>query len=83
VVFEGSYKEFNEKQSLLMALPLNRTRSSFVIHSIPTSISTTDAKKFAAKASRYSNLFSLTDVDVNFYEQFGSKWATFINIMPS
>jgi hypothetical protein len=83
VVFEGSYKDFNGQQILSTALPLNRTRSSFVIHSIPDDISAKDMKKFAAKASQHSELFSLIDVDVDFYSSFGRKWATYIDIMPS
>jgi hypothetical protein len=63
--------------------PLNRTRKSYVIHSIPTDLSTKKAKNFAAKMSETSDLFSLIDTDVNFYESFGSKWADYIDVMPS
>jgi hypothetical protein len=83
VVFEGSYKEYNERQSSLTALPLDRKRYSFVVHSIPENLSRADIKKFAAKASRKSDLLSLIDLDANFYERFSTNWATYVDVIPS
>ncbi|KAG9234923.1 Spherulation-specific family 4 [Amylocarpus encephaloides] len=81
VVFEASYGEFQEKQAALSEVFLNRTRTCYIIHSVPSSLSDGDIQRFSAKASRRSDLFSLTNLDVNFYESFGSRWADYIDLI--
>ncbi|CAG8972121.1 hypothetical protein HYALB_00008126 [Hymenoscyphus albidus] len=73
VVFEGSYQEFKEKQGSLSTLPQPRSKYSNVVHSIPK-LSKHSIHNFVAEVSQHSTLFSLTDVNVNFYEKFGSRW---------
>ncbi|CAG8959326.1 hypothetical protein HYFRA_00013096 [Hymenoscyphus fraxineus] len=72
VVFEGSYQEFKEKQESLSTLPQPRSKYSYVVHSIPK-LSKHSIHNFVAEVSQHATLFSLTDVNVNFYEKFGSR----------
>jgi hypothetical protein len=78
VVFEGSYQAYQEQE----VLPPSRLQYSYVIHSMPVSMSETDLRNFAYTLSAQTGLFFLTDLSQDYYESFGPDWRGFIEAMP-
>ena len=79
VSFEQSYTEFTTQQSALSSLPLDRTRYSNMIHSVPTSAS---VKTTVNDMSQNAAYLFLTDLTTNYYKSFGSDWSSFVSNMP-
>lgn len=82
VVFEGSYQAYQEQEAALTSLPPGRLQYSYVIHSMPTSMSEADLRNFAYTLSAQTGLFFLTDLSQDYYESFGPDWRGFIEVMP-
>jgi hypothetical protein len=82
VVFEGSYQAYQEQEAALTSLPPGRLQYSYVIHSMPMSMSEADLRNFAYTLSAHTGLFFLTDLSQDYYESFGPDWRGFIEAMP-
>lgn len=83
VVFEESYQSFQLKETELAGLSQERSRNSYLIHSLPSSMSKEDLRALLAKASQTAGFLFVTNLDHNYFESFGSSWSTFINAMPT
>jgi len=79
VVFEGPYQDYQPLQAKLASLPDRRSRYSYLIHSIPASISGGDMRKLVDRLSQHAEFLFLTDLSQNFYESFGPHWRDFID----
>src|ERR1700759_3361955 len=71
VVFEGEYSSFQLQRATLAALPLDRSRYSYIVHSVPSTVSITDLSTVIAPASQHADFLYFTYVDQNPYESFG------------
>jgi len=83
VIFEGPYQSYQEQAATLASLPLNRSDYSYIVHSLPTSMSKVNLRKFAYRLSELSEFLFLTDLSENYYESFGPDWRDFIGVMPT
>jgi hypothetical protein len=83
VVFEDSYHSYKAQQAGLASLPLDRSRYSYVIHSVPKSMSKANLGNFVDKLSLDAEFLFLTGLDQNYYESFGPWWQNFISVMPT
>lgn len=81
VIFEGSYQYYQEREATLSSLPTDRTRYSYLIHSVP-SMGLHDLGDFVDSISLHAGALFVTDLDRNYYESFGSNWKKFIRVMP-
>ncbi|QDS78007.1 hypothetical protein FKW77_002509 [Venturia effusa] len=83
VVFEQTYRSFQAKKAELAGLYRERSRNSYLIHSLPTTMSKEDLGGLIAKASQKAGYLFVTNLDQNYFERFGSIWSTFIKAMPT
>ena len=81
-MFEESYSTFQKQQTALDALAEDRSRYSYMIHSLPTTMSKRDFRKFLDKATHHAKYLFYTYLDQNYYESFGPRWRTFVDAMP-
>jgi hypothetical protein len=51
-----------------------------MINSVP---STTNLKKFVDDISKHAEFLFITDNTKDFYESFGTGWATFTDVVPT
>jgi hypothetical protein len=83
VVFEGPYSDFLDQRSNLSALTLDRSRYSYIVHSVPGSLSVSALGSTIVPASQHANYLYFTYVGQDPYESFGPHWNDIINIMPT
>lgn len=83
VVFEETYLSFQSKEAELAGLSQERSRNSYLIHSLPTTMSKEDLRALLAKASQKAGYLFVTNLDHNYFQSFGSIWSKFINAMPT
>lgn len=79
VVVETSYADFitNEYQDWLATSPYDRSRSCYMVHSVPEE----QLEKFTIALRERAEYLFVTSTDANFYESFGSSWDRFVAAM--
>ncbi|KAF2667968.1 hypothetical protein BT63DRAFT_375237 [Microthyrium microscopicum] len=83
IVFEGNYTDFLHLEPSLAALPVDRTRNSYVIHTAPQ-LSVKDLAAFLGKASQHASHLFATSLDGSHpYESFGPDWLDLISAHPN
>jgi hypothetical protein len=79
VVVEVSYAQFmtNQYQHWLATSPYDRSRSAYMVHSVPE-----EEVEFLTKALReLAAYLFVTSATCNFYECFDKTWETFATVM--
>lgn len=83
IILEDGYQSYKDnRQAQLASLPLDRSRYSIVLHSIPGDEAESGFKGLIKKLSHQAEYLFLTDLDKDYYSSFGSSWSKFIDAMP-
>jgi len=83
IVFEETYENYGKQKAALKALPLERFHYGYLVHSVPTTLNSTDLGVFVDELSKDAGSIFLTNRDTDYYQAFGSSWKTFIDVMPT
>lgn len=83
VVFEEAYQVYDAKEVELQSLAQNRSRYSYMVHSLPRDMGKGSLRKYVAGLSKHAQYLFLTDSSQNYYESFGPNWKTFIDTIPT
>ncbi|PVH67459.1 spherulin 4-like cell surface protein, partial [Cadophora sp. DSE1049] len=82
VVFEQSYPVYISMIDILAALPGDRSKYSYIVNSVPSTIKG-GMKKFVDEISRRAEFLFVTDNTEDFYESFGAGWTNFVEAVPT
>ncbi|RMZ70609.1 cell surface [Pyrenophora seminiperda CCB06] len=79
VVVETSFKHFmtKEYQKWLATSPYGRSRTAYMVHSVPEK----EMKKLTLSLREKAGYLFVTSASSGFYESFGSSWAAFVDTM--
>lgn len=79
VVVETSYEDFltQEHQDWLATSPYDRSRSCYMVHSVPDK----EVENLTAELCKQAKYLFITSATENFYGSFGSSWVRFIGAM--
>ena len=86
VVFEESYSTFQERHGakLLADIPgSNRTQLAAVIHSVPENVEGSNLRGLVKKARSVADEVFITHLSTDYYANFGTKWAEFVDLMAA
>ncbi|KAF3007315.1 hypothetical protein E8E14_005269 [Neopestalotiopsis sp. 37M] len=79
-VFEHDYNTWmNSQAAAVGALTPARSKYALMMNSVPT-MTTTALRSFVASLSTVSQYIFLTDLEVDFYESWGSDWLDFVAV---
>lgn len=81
VVFESSFNDFDSKQDVLSALPDARDRYAYMVHS--SSLGKSSLQNYVNELSQHADWLFITNLEKNYYEKFGSDWASFVAAIPA
>jgi hypothetical protein len=80
VIFEQSYDNYQIQQSALQKLSGDRSRYSYMIHTVP---SATNLGSLLDTISRHAGYLFVTNRDTDYYQGFGSDWRSFTSMVPT
>nr|OQO24450.1 hypothetical protein B0A51_10169 [Rachicladosporium sp. CCFEE 5018] len=80
VVFEQSWGNYSAQEPALKALSGDRSRYSYMMHSVPSS---TNLGNLVDDMSRHSSHLFVTNSDSDYYASFGSSWRSFTELVPT
>ncbi|KAJ5692216.1 hypothetical protein N7462_001639 [Penicillium macrosclerotiorum] len=86
VVFEETYSVFQERNgaTLLAAISdSNRTQRCALIHSVPTSVEGSELRGLVKEVRKVADEVFITHLSSDYYSNFGSKWAEFVDLMAA
>lgn len=71
---------FKSQQSALSALSGDRSRYSYMVHSVPSG---TNLGNLVDDMSQHAGYLFVTSRDSRYYEGFGSNWRRFTDMVPT
>lgn len=80
IVFEGSFRAFEQRTRELASLPHLRTSYGIMVHSVPKGHSLGGLVQTISRRAKY--LF-VTNLDTNYYQHFAQNWLSLARIMAS
>jgi len=83
VVFEQAYRQYKTMKTNLESLPQNRTKYSYIVHSLPQNMDKKDLRNYVNDLSKHAKYLFVTSLSQGYYQSFGDSWKTFIDVFPS
>jgi len=83
VVFEGPFSDYTVQQANLTTLSLDRSRKSYMIHSLPSDTSLKQLSDLVDTASQSAQYLFFTYLTLDYYSSFDSHWTDFISSITS
>jgi hypothetical protein len=86
VIFEGAYSDVPSQDTMKAKLDIlsnDRSRFTYVVHSMPSNVKQPDLRKLVQDAARNAAFLFVTDLTEDYYESFGSRWKDFVDSVPT